>query len=55
MDDRDLVVDVTGGLVSFDAKTGARQAVACAFEFGLRDEPPPRSTLSATPICEAPP
>ena len=55
MDDRDLVADVAGGLVSFDARTGARQAVACAFEFGLRDEPPERSTLSATPICEAPP
>lgn len=54
-DDRYVIVKSDGGLVSFDATTGTRLAAACAFDFGLHDQPTPTNTLNAAPVCEAPP
>jgi hypothetical protein len=54
-DGHNVIVKSEGGLVSFDAATGARVAAACAFDFGLHDEPTPTNTLNAMPVCEGPP
>ena len=39
-DGQTLVVDTLGGLIAFDAHTGAQVAKACAWGFGLSDDPP---------------
>jgi hypothetical protein len=50
-DDAVVIVQTAGGLLSFDAATGTPLAEACAFGFGLHDDPPATSPLHADPIC----
>jgi len=50
-DDHIVIVQTAGGLMSFDATTGAPIAEACSFDFGLHDEPPVTNPLHADPIC----
>lgn len=53
-DDRHVIVASAGGLLSFDATTGARVGAACSFDFGLHEQPILVNALQAVPVCEAP-
>ncbi len=46
-----VVVALLGGLLSFDAVTGARNAAACGWNFGLYDEPRLASAPNVDSAC----
>ncbi len=49
-DGQTIVIDTAGGLIAIDAGTGARVASACAWDFGLYDEPLPAPS-GAPSVC----
>jgi hypothetical protein len=54
-DDRHVIVQSDGGIVSLDVTTGTGVTSACAFDFGLHDHRPAIGPLHAEPICRARP
>lgn len=54
-DGKTLLVNTQGGLMALDARTGARQATGCGWNFGRSTEEPPLAVYPAPVVCaEAP-
>src|SRR5262245_66495058 len=47
-----LHVVAEGGMIAFDARTGATLGARCAWSFGLHDREPDLDRLRGPPICE---
>lgn len=53
-DGKHLAARANGGIVMFDAATGAPSAVECGWSFGMMTTPPMASALASAPVCEDP-
>ena len=50
-DDREVVIGTPGGLVAYDAATGAQIATGCGWSFGRWTAAIPDRTLGVPPVC----